>query len=93
MKNKRLIIILVTITVLLLIPFLAMQFTQEVHWSPFDFLVAGALLFGTGLFSELLLRRMKKKYRTISIIVLLLLFLLLWIELAVGVFGTPFGGH
>ena len=33
---------------LLLIPLLAMRFTDEVAWSPTDFAVAGALLFGTG---------------------------------------------
>lgn len=34
---------------LLLLPLLAMQFTNEVVWDLADFIVAGVLLFGTGL--------------------------------------------
>lgn len=30
--------------------------------------------------------------KTISIIVIVIILLLVWIELAVGVFGTPFAG-
>lgn len=45
MKNKRLLIVLVTAT-LLLIPLIAMQFTEEVNWNFAYFIVAGALLMG-----------------------------------------------
>ena len=48
MKNKRLILILITIVFLLLIPFIAMQFTNEVDWTVSDFIVIGILLPGTG---------------------------------------------
>ena len=60
MKNKRLIIILAVTGILLLIPFTAMQFTDEVAWSGFDFLVMGVLLIGTGLLCELVLRKVTK---------------------------------
>ncbi len=94
MKHKRLIIILLSIVVLLLLPLIAMQFTEEVNWSLFDFLVAGGLLLGTGLLCELIMRRVKKlEHRRMIIIVLLILFLLIWAELAVGIFGTPFAGN
>ena len=39
------------VLVLLLVPLVAMQFTREVRWGLADFIVAGALLFGAGLFS------------------------------------------
>ena len=60
MKGKRLIIIVLTAVILLLIPLIAMQFTDEVNWTLFDFVVMGILLLGTGLLCELVLRKMKK---------------------------------
>ncbi|QCK16552.1 hypothetical protein [Mangrovivirga cuniculi] len=93
MKNSRLIFILSLVAVLLLIPFTAMQFTTEVSWSLFDFIVMGILLTGTGLVIELILRKVKGfKYRLILCLAILGLFFLVWVELAVGIFGTPIAG-
>lgn len=91
--NKRLIGILITIALILLIPLIAMQFTSEVDWSPFDFLVMGALLLGTGLTCELIMRTVKKTaYRLAIVAGILVALILIWMELAVGIFGTPFAG-
>ena len=93
MQNKRLAGIVLTVALLLLIPFIAMQFTDEVKWSLFDFVVAGALLLGTGLLCELVIRKVNKiEYRIVICGALLVALLLIWIELAVGIFGTPFAG-
>lgn len=93
MQNKRLVWIFATVGVLLSLPLIAMQFTNEVNWSPADFIVAGVLLVGTGLFCELVMRKVKTtRKRVILIGVVLLVLLLVWIELAVGIFGTPFAG-
>lgn len=93
MKNKRLIGILITVGILLLIPFIAMQFTNEVAWSLFDFVVAAILLLGTGLLCELVLRKVNKtKHRLIICAIILALLVLTWMELAVGIFGTPIAG-
>lgn len=93
MKSKRLILILAVATGLLLIPFTAMQFTDEVRWSGSDFLVMGVLLIGTGLLLELVLRTVKKRAnRLILCAAVLGALALIWMELAVGVFGTPFAG-
>ena len=92
-QNKRLLVILLTVTTFLLIPLVAMQFTNEVNWSVFDFLVAGILLFGTGLAIEIIARTVKnKKSRIVLFIVITILLVLLWLELAVGIFGTPIAG-
>ncbi len=92
-KNKRLAAILLTAALLLLVPFVAMQFTEEVKWSAADFIVAAVLLFGTGLLCELVLRKVKTlKYRLIICAVILLALFLIWAELAVGIFGSPFAG-
>lgn len=74
----------------LMIPLVAMQFTNEVNWDETDFLVMGALLFGTGLTYELLARKMKDTtHRMILGIVLLGALLLIWADLAVGIFNIP----
>ena len=94
MQNKRLNIILLSSAILLLIPLIAMQFTDEVNWTPMDFSVAGALLIGTGLMCDLVLRKISKvKYRIALCSAILLGLLLIWAELAVGIFGTPFAGN
>ncbi len=93
MKNKRFFLILSTVTILLLIPLIAMQFTHEVDWDGRDFLIMGILLLGTGTICELVLRTVKSKTHRIFICFgVLLAFLLIWAELAVGIFGSPFAG-
>ena len=93
MNNKRLIGIVLTIAFLLLIPLIAMQFTGEVNWTLLDFVIAGVLLLSTGLICEFVLRMVKKiEYRIAICAVILAALVLIWIELAVGIFGTPFAG-
>jgi len=92
-QNKRLAGIVLTVVILLLIPFLAMQFTNEVNWSVSDFMVAAVLLLGTGLLCELVMRKVKNIKTRLAICgVILLALLIIWIELAVGIFGSPFAG-
>ncbi|MCX2741053.1 hypothetical protein [Pontibacter anaerobius] len=92
-QNKRLIGILLTVAFLLLIPLMGMLLTNQVDWSLFDFIVMGILLLGTGLTAEFVMRRVKNKdYRLLIIAGILLAFFLIWAELAVGIFGTPFAG-
>ncbi len=93
MKNKRLLLILAAVAILLLIPLIAMQFTTEVDWDLRDFLIMGVLLVGTGLTCELILRNVKSKTNRLLICGGVLLgFILIWAELAVGIFGSPFAG-
>ena len=93
MKNKRILILLPTAVGLLFIPLIAMQFTNEVNWKPFDFIVMGVLLLGTGLLCELVLRKVTKTITRIAICAIVIcLFLLTWAELAVGIFGTAIAG-
>ncbi|WP_044219040.1 hypothetical protein [Chitinophaga pinensis] len=92
-QNKRLAGIIFTAALLLLVPLVAMQFTAEVKWSFSDFLVAGFLLFGTGLLLELILRKVRAtSHRLLLCVVLFIVVALVWAELAVGIFGTPLAG-
>ncbi len=91
--SKRLLVIFGSIILLLLIPLIAMQFSDEVNWTAFDFLIMGGLLLGLGLLIDLILRKVKTKNARIYLVIgILVLFLLVWAELAVGIFGTPFSG-
>jgi len=94
MQNKRPITIVLMSVIILLIPLIAMQFTDEVSWILSDFAVAGTLLMGTGLLCELVLRKIAKlKYRVAICGTLLFVLIIIWAELAVGILGTPFSGH
>ena len=92
-KNRRLIGIVLTVALLLVIPLIAMQFTDEVKWDLGDFVIMGALLLGTGLMCELVMRKVNKiEYRIAICAAILAALLLIWLELAVGIFGTRFAG-
>ncbi len=93
MQKKRFSYILSAVLLLLLVPFMAMQFTDEVSWTLFDFVVMGILLLITGLTCEMIWRKVNKlEYRITLCVALAAVFLLIWAELAVGIFGTPFSG-
>lgn len=63
-------------------------------WTLSDFVIAGILIFGTGILISLVVRFAKtKKSRIIVSGIVVLLFLLTWVELAVGLFGTPWAGN
>jgi hypothetical protein len=70
-----------------------MRFTNEVNWTPFDFVVAGALLLGAGLAYEFLARRGGTRgFRVIVGMAIAAVLLVVWLELAVGIFGSPWAG-
>lgn len=92
-QNKRLLAIISITTIILLIPLIAMQFSSEVDWELNDFVIMGMLLLGTGCTVELIIRNVKtKRYRLLLTIITLAILILVWMELAVGIFGTPFAG-
>jgi hypothetical protein len=78
---------------LLLIPLIGMTITDEINWSPFDFFTMGSLLILLGFGINLVISREKNlKYRALYIGVVVIIFMLIWAELAVGLFGTPIAG-
>jgi hypothetical protein len=71
---------------LLLLPAIAMQFTAEMNWGPGDFLAAALLLGTTGVILEIVAVLPRRQWRTMGMLGGLAMLLLVWAELAVGIF-------
>ena len=81
-------------TVLLAVPLIAMQFTTDVNWTISDFVIAAALLFTTAFSVDFVLKRVKTfKSRLLLIFGILAFLILIWAEMAVGIFGSPIAGN
>ncbi|MGB1536033.1 MAG: hypothetical protein ACPG84_08395, partial [Flavobacteriaceae bacterium] len=70
-----------SLLLILLIPLTAMQFSSEVNWSLFDFVIMGFLLLALG-FSIRFIRNKKSvlKYPLLMIIAVVVLFFIIWAE-------------
>jgi hypothetical protein len=78
-----------TVGLLLLLPLVAMQFTDEVSWDAADFAVFGAMLVGAGGTFELAARMTRSNvYRAAVGVALAAAFILVWMNLAVGIIGS-----
>jgi hypothetical protein len=74
---------------LILLPWVATQITDEVDWNLADFAVAGALVVGVGVIYELATRMTgNSAYRAAVGVALAAAFILIWINLAVGIIGS-----
>jgi hypothetical protein len=74
---------------MLLLPLLAMQFSDEVRWDATDFLLLGAMLAAAGGAWELAARATgSRAYRAGAGLGLAAAFALVWINLAVGIIGS-----
>jgi len=70
-----------------------MQFTDEVNWNLGDFVIAGIILYLTGFILDMIIRKVNNSsFRIVLLLTVSIIFLLIWAELAVGIFGTPLSG-
>lgn len=73
---------------LLLVPLVAMQFSEEWNWGLFDFIFAFVVLFGAGLTYELVARKADTTaYRAGVGVAVAAALLLVWINAAAGIIG------
>ena len=98
--TRRLIVWAAVVGLILLVPFLAMQFhwqvpdpgspaLEEVNWDLFDFVFAGTLLFGSAVTYELIARKGgTTAYRAAVGIACAAGLVLVWINAAVGIIGS-----
>jgi len=72
---------------LLFIPLIGMLITDEINWSLFDFIIMGVLLTLLSVGINYVINCTKNlKNQILYIGILLLIFLLIWVELSVGIF-------
>ncbi len=93
MHTKDLAYPLLATALLLLIPLVGNSFVEGWDWDQADFIIMGGLIFGFS-FAYLLLSKLANTTASRVAIggAMLFVFLLIWAELAVGVFGTPWAG-
>lgn len=78
-----------TAALILLLPLVAMQFTDEVNWDLADFAIFGAMLVGACGTYELAARVTRNTaYRAAVGVALAAAFILVWVNGAVGIIGT-----
>jgi hypothetical protein len=93
MKAKKIIRSMLVAELLLLVPLVAMIFSDKVDWSLYDFIIIGILLAGLGGAYQLIINGIKSNLLQAAIgIVLVAALVLIWIEMAVGLFGSPIAG-
>jgi hypothetical protein len=86
--TKRLIGWAIVVAIILMIPVVAMQFSDEWNWGPLDFVFMGILLFGTALAYELIARKGgTAAYRAAVAVACAATVLLIWMNAAVGIIG------
>ena len=73
---------------LILLPLVAMQFTNEVNWTGSDFVFAIIMFGSVGLALELAVRRGSRAYTIAAGLALLVSFLSFWFTGAVGIIGN-----
>jgi uncharacterized membrane protein len=81
----------------ILLTFAALQLTigsgvdgQGFNWKLNDFIVIGFLLFSTAILCEFVLRKVKSpQLRLLICVAILLALVVIWIDLAVGIFNIP----
>jgi len=91
--NKRRAIILSVIGFILLLPVIGMQFSTGVDWNALDFIIATFLLLLIGFGVDFAISKSKTTFQKIIFVTIVLgIGFLIWAELAVGIFGSPFAG-
>ena len=93
MQKQRIIRSILVAELVLLVPLIAMQFSDEWDWKVTDFIIIGILLAGVGFAYQLIVNGVKNNSKqAVAGIVLAALMILLWVEMAVGIFGSPIAG-
>ena len=90
---KRRAYLFLAVAALLALPAVGLLVSDEVNWSPFDFVIAFVLLGGAAWLIDLIWHRVRSlSARVVTVALVLLVLLFIWAELAVGLVGSPWAG-
>ncbi len=93
MKKEYVIKSILAAELLLLVPLIGMQVSDDWDWGIGDFIIVGVLLAGLGVGVQMILTGLKKnKRQAVYGLLLAIAMILIWVEIAVGLFGSPFAG-
>ncbi len=93
LEKKNIIRSILAAELVLLVPLAAMQFSNEWDWGVADFIIVGILLAGVGVGAQLIIYGVKHNPRhAVMGASVAAAMVLIWMELAVGIFGSPFAG-
>ena len=68
------------------------MFINDFNWSLVDFIIMGILIFSCLSFTGFIRKKFGGIKEILAIIIIVIVFILLWAELAVGIFGSLFAG-
>lgn len=89
MTSQKILRVLLITAGLLLVPLVAMQFSDGARWSLFDFVLAGVLLSGTGFLYELVASRAGNLWHKLAVALSVGTgLMLIWVNLSVGFIGS-----
>lgn len=75
--------------VILMIPFIAMQFNKDMNWSAFDFIIVGAIIFGIGTaFAYVVRKGQNLAYKAGVVVAFGTTLFMIWANLAVGLIAS-----
>jgi hypothetical protein len=69
------------------------MYINDFNWNLVDFIIMGVLIFSFLSFINFIRKKFSGIKEILAIIIVLIVFILLWAELAVGIFGSPFAGN
>lgn len=93
-RRKSIISVLIVTVLVLSVPLVAMEFSDEVNWGLGDFIIIGALVFVTGLVYEFQVKHIRNTtHRVVAGIALAAVLFLIWAQLAIGLIEKLFTGR
>ena len=69
------------------------MYINDFNWSLVDFIIMGVFIFSFLAFINFIRKKFSGIKEILAIIIVVIVFILLWAELAVGIFGSPFAGN